>query len=71
MTLDDIDAAEARAILRRLGLNHMDGSNNDRGEFWLEESGHPHFFPYGRKPHQTFVKKAFYELVEKIIDKLT
>ena len=70
MRLDDQDASEARATLRRLRLEPMDGSNNRHGEFWITEAGYPYFVPYGTRPRETFVAQAFDEIVGKILDEL-
>lgn len=67
MTLDDVDGSEVRAMLRRLGLTHMEGSANHKGEFWIAKSGHPYFLPYGTQPPNSFVKQA----VDEIVDSLT
>ena len=66
MNYEDIDAAEAREMLRLLGLKPMEGSNNPRGEFWVAESGHPYFFPHGKRGPQTFVKEVFDDIVDKL-----
>ena len=42
MRLDETDAVQARKILRLLGLQPMEGSNNPRGEFWITTTGHPY-----------------------------
>lgn len=66
MKLEDVDASEARALLKRLGLSHMEGSNNPKGEFWLSESAHPYFIPYGSRGADSFVKQAFNEIVDSL-----
>lgn len=41
MRLGEKNAVQAREILRRLGLQPMEGSNDPRGEFWISEAGYP------------------------------
>ena len=49
----------------------MEGSSNRHGEFRITEAGYPYFVPYGTQPRETFVKQAFDEIVEKVLDKLS
>lgn len=67
MNSENVDATEVRVILRRLGLEQMEGSNNRSGEFWMTETHHPYFLPYGTRPIETFVAQA----VNKALEDLT
>lgn len=66
MKLGDIDAGEAWATLRRLGLTPMEGSTNSRGEYWMTEAGYPYLIPYGTRPRETFVVEAFEEILGRL-----
>lgn len=68
MSDEGFPAAEARAILRRLGLKPMEGSNNDRAEIWVTESGHPYLLPYCRPGKRDYV---FAPAFGKIVDDVT
>lgn len=57
---------EVREILRHLGLEPLEGSNNKKGEFWITETGHPYFFPYGTRLGETFVAQAVNEILEDL-----
>ena len=65
MRLGDTDAIAARQTLRRLGLEPMEGSGTRCGEFWITETGHPYFVPYGLRPGETFVEQVIAEIRDK------
>jgi len=66
MNQENADATEVRGILRLLGLEQMEGSNNRSGEFWMTETGYPYFLPYGTRPGETFVAQAVDEILEDL-----
>ena len=67
MKIESIDAVKVRALFERMNLKPMEGSNNSRGEFWVDQSGHPYFLPYYREgDHDRFAKNAFEDLIEKL-----
>ena len=66
MRLGEKNAVQAREILRRPGLQPMEGSNDPRGEFWISEAGYPYFFPYSNRSPDVFVEQAFDEIVDKL-----
>ena len=66
MRLGETDAVQAREVLRLLGLQPMEGSNNPRGEYWITETGHPYFFPYSHRLSHVFVTQAFDDAIDKL-----
>ena len=67
MKIESINAAEVRVILGKMKLEPLEGSNNSRGEFWVDKSGHPFFLPYYQDGHNDlFMKNAFEDLIEKL-----
>lgn len=68
MKIEEVNADEAREVLRSLGLTPMDGSgDNSRGEFWMRDGEYPVFLPYPT-PHrkEKFVKQSFEEIIDQI-----
>jgi hypothetical protein len=64
---EEVDSNEARKVLRNLGLEPHQGSNNDVSELWLTASGHPESIPFFRRGDRTsFLRCAFDELVDKL-----
>ena len=69
MKLESIEAVVVRDTMHRLKLEQMEGSSNNRGEFWITESGYPYFLPYFKiNDPDRFVKQSYIEVCEMILD---
>lgn len=65
---ESIDGAIVREALRQLGLEPMEGSNNEKAEIWIAKDGQPYMIPYFKRGDKDrFLLRAF----EDVIDKLT
>jgi hypothetical protein len=52
-------------MLRAVGLKPMEGTNNTRCEFWIDEDGCPEIVNYVGRDQQHFLKKDIDEIVAK------
>ncbi len=67
MRLESIDAGIVRDTFRRLGLEPLDGSNNDAVEIWIAKSGDPVSIPfYRRGERDRFVKQSFDSIIQEL-----
>ena len=69
MKLEQIDGAEVRRVLDRLGFEPLDGANNDVVEMWIARSGEAVSIPYYRRgDRSSFVKQAYDDILEQALD---